>query len=282
MAARRLAAVALLAVALAAVNVELAEASTQYGLHNNTNGTVIEGMCSGNTNKEDDVVCPAGYKNKIGTDIAACCNPTVTASNSTVTASNSTVTASSVSATLTIDTITKADAEKILANPAIKQAFIDDFKKDIATLLGVDATQIKNVVVTSGSLIVKFDVEVTPGVTMPDVETALNTQITFTNLGNNTLVTGVLKDFFSKPVQVKVDAKYTSSACDSPQTCTSNANCAPKHTGYQCECKPGYETTPTPNIKDTCAKPTTALKNGAAQAGLVSAAGMVAAMTLFM
>eukprot|EP01049_Picozoa_sp_SAG25_P010175 SAG25_NODE_1085_length_4076_cov_2.430475_3_plen_145_part_00 len=67
MAARRLAAVALLAVALAAVNVELAEASTQYGLHNNTNGTVIkEGMCSGNTNKEDDVVCPAGYKNKIG------------------------------------------------------------------------------------------------------------------------------------------------------------------------------------------------------------------------
>jgi hypothetical protein len=55
-----------------------------------------------------------------------------------------------------------------------------------------------------------------------------------------------------------------------------------KHTGYQCECKPGYETTPTPNIKDTCAKPTTALKNGAAQAGLVSAAGMVAAMTLFM
>eukprot|EP01047_Picozoa_sp_COSAG01_P087791 COSAG01_NODE_20360_length_958_cov_0.925495_2_plen_134_part_00 len=68
MAARRLAAVALLAVALAAVDVDLAEANTQYNLHNNTNGTVT-GKCSGNTDKSSDVVCPAGHinnKNKTG------------------------------------------------------------------------------------------------------------------------------------------------------------------------------------------------------------------------
>jgi hypothetical protein len=186
--------------------------------------------------------------------------------------------ASQVEVTLTLN-IPTATVSKILNNATVLTAFKTNFAADIAVKLGVSANLVTVTSVAAGSLVVKFDVAAAPGAQLADVETQLATAITFTNIKTN--LASAVGTTFDSPT-ITVATVYTSNAC-SPAVCGSYATCSNLRTGFQCTCTTGYGTTPAANVGASCTLNSVNLdKSSAVQAGIVTTAALVSAVSLFM
>jgi hypothetical protein len=190
--------------------------------------------------------------------------------------------ASQVEVTLTLN-IPTATVSKILSNTTVLTAFKTNFAADIAAKLSVSASQVNVTSVAAGSLVVKFDVKAaTPGAQLPDVETQLSTAITFTNIKGDATLASAVGTTFDSPT-ITVATVYTSNACSSAAVCGSYATCSNLRTGFQCTCTTGYGTTPAANVGASCTLNSVNLdKSSAVQAGIVTTAALVSAVSLFM
>jgi hypothetical protein len=187
--------------------------------------------------------------------------------------------ASQVEVTLTLN-IPTATVSKILNNATVLTAFKTNFAADIAVKLGVSANLVTVTSVAAGSLVVKFDVAAAPGAQLADVETQLATAITFTNIKTN--LASAVGTTFDSPT-ITVATVYTSNACSSAAVCGNNAACSNLRTGFQCTCNTGYGTTPAANVGASCTLNSVNLdKSSAVQAGIVTTAALVSAVSLFM
>jgi hypothetical protein len=206
------------------------------------------------------------------------------------------VAAASVTVQLSLP-IAKAVAQKIVSDDTVLNAFKTGFKQDIAAALaGVKSTDIaiapQPYGVKVGSLIVNFTVTKPASAPLPDVKSELAKPIMYTKVSSDPTVTSAVGTTFANQLTGTPTVTYASTACGAGDQaiCGNDATCTATQVGYQCDCKTKsglkYFTANTgANMMYACTKPAAKLSkepNGATQAGLVSAAAMVAAVCLLL